>query len=101
MTILFDENVLRSRTEPPKVTHFTSEEEAGKIMPGFKFVFFLAVELPSMMVMTAHKMICTIRDEPCTPLPIWQYRLIGFAGLCAAFFVAMIIFALSGAGQPR
>jgi hypothetical protein len=67
----------------------------GGIMNGFKFVFFLGVELPSIIAMSIHKLIYVIKDEPCTPLTIGAYRLIGMSALVVAFFIAAIIFDLS------
>ena len=46
----------------------------------FALAFFILVELPSMIVMTIHKLMMTASGRQTQPLPIWAYRLIGFCG---------------------
>jgi hypothetical protein len=54
----------------------------------FQVFFFLLVELPSMFVMTIHRLV----GGPGTiQWPIWAYRLIGFSLLMVVFIVFVSI----------
>ena len=47
----------------------------------FQLVFFVCVEVPSMIVMTIHKLLMMASGREMQLLTIWAYRTIGFFGL--------------------
>jgi hypothetical protein len=59
----------------------------------FKIVFYILVEIPSMIVIALHKYLFNATEA----LPIWVYRTIGFLGLCAVFMVLITVLRLAGA----
>ena len=60
----------------------------------FQLVFFIVVEVPSMIVMTIHKLLMTAKGREFTLLPIWVYRCIGFVGWLILFPIAVAFVAL-------
>ncbi len=55
----------------------------------FQPVFFIVVEVPSMIVITIHKLLMTAKGRPFILLPIWAYRCIGVFELTLLLPIAL------------